>query len=437
MKLNECVFIWFRRDLRLDDNVALFQSLTSGKVVVPLFIFDRNILEHLPEKDARVAFIHDRISQMHHELLPIGSTMLVRYGNPVEIWKDLIHEYDIKGVYSNHDYEPYAKDRDKEIRTLLESRGIHFHTYKDQVIFEKKEILTGADKPYSVFTPYSKKWKSYLSSEHLTYYDTKPLWNHFAKQSPVSIPTLSDLGFSRTNIAIPSARIDTEMIKDYAEKRNFPAEKGTTRIGIHLRFGTISIRQLVTQVKNLSEAFLNELIWREFYMQILWNYPHVADGCFRKEYEAIPWNSDTEIFEKWCQGKTGFPIVDAGMRQLNETGYMHNRVRMITASFLVKDLLCDWRWGEAYFAEKLLDFELSSNNGGWQWAAGCGTDAAPYFRIFNPQSQLKKFDPKGKYVHKWVPEAGTPAYPSPIVDHKAAREKTLEVYKTALASAKK
>jgi deoxyribodipyrimidine photo-lyase len=316
---------------------------------------------------------------------------------------------------------------------MLEEKGVSFHDFKDQVIFEKEEILSKSKgEPYTVFTPYSKMWRSQLTQETLADPGTEAHFDNFFTSDPLEIPSLQSMGFATTDTDFPPRIPDKDIIKVYDKKRNFPAEEGTTRVGIHLRFGTLSIRKLARVAKALNDTYLNELIWRDFYAQILWNFPHVADGPFRKKYGAIPWRNNEEEFEKWKAGKTGFPLVDAGIRELNATGYMHNRVRMLVASFLTKHLLINWQWGEAYFAEKLLDFDLSSNNGGWQWAAGSGTDAAPYFRIFNPESQLKKFDPKGKYVRKWVPEYGTPTYPQPMVDHKSARERCLEVYKEAL-----
>ena len=427
---------WFRRDLRLDDNRGLFEALKSDYPVLPLFIFDRNILDDLEEADARVTFIHRQLSRIQEQLSQMGKGFWVAYGHPVGIWKDLLDTFDIQAVYCNHDYEPYAQKRENQVKELLEAKGVSLHTYKDQVIFEKEEILSGAGKPYTVYTPYSKKWKASLLQDHLRYYPCKSLWDKFLpkEQIRVSFPSLASMNFQASKQIFPSDTPPEQTIRVYDQFRNFPAQPGTTRIGIHLRFGTISIRQLVKQAIELNEVYLKELIWREFYMQILWNFPHVVDGPFKKQYTHIPWSIDEEAFEKWTHGKTGFPIVDAGMRELNETGYMHNRVRMITASFLVKDLLINWQWGESYFAQKLLDFELSSNNGGWQWAAGSGTDAAPYFRIFNPESQMKKFDPQLAYVRKWVPEFGTPLYPPPMVNHKLAREKTLEVYKQALGN---
>lgn len=424
---------WFRRDLRLDDNAGLFHALTSGKPVIPVFIFDEEILEELPANDARVDFLHRTLSDIQTSLQELGSSLVVKHGQPSEVWPAILAAYPgVKAVYTNHDYEPYALQRDEEVAEMLASKGISFHTYKDQVVFEKEEILSGKGTPYTVFTPYSKKWKAGLTKSHVADYGTEAHFEAFFKSEVVPVPTLESMGFKATDTIFPHRIPDKEIIKVYNQKRDFPAQKGVTHVGIHLRFGTLSIRKLVRVALKLNETYLNELIWREFYMQILANFPHVVNGPFRPAYAAVPWRHEEGEFEKWKEGKTGYPMVDAGMRQIAATGYMHNRVRMVVASFLCKHLLISWQWGEAYFAEKLLDFELSSNNGGWQWAAGCGTDAAPYFRIFNPESQFKRFDPLGEYVRKWVPEYGTPAYPQPMVDHKMARERCLQAFKSAL-----
>lgn len=425
---------WFRRDLRLDDNVSLFHALNAGQKVLPIFIFDPEILDELPRDDGRVTFIHQCLEEIQNQLKPLGSTLVVKYGRVSEVWQELVETYPIKAVSTNRDYEPYAIRRDQEIADFLEGKGISFQTYRDQVIFEQDEILSQSDKPYTVFTPYSRKWRAMLTKDRLKDVGTEALFDNFWQHEQIPIPSLESMGFTRSDLEFPNRIPDKEIIKVYDQKRNFPAQKGTTRIGIHLRFGTMSIRKLARVAKALNDTYLNELIWREFYMQILWNFPHVVHSPFRPAYDAIPWRKDEEDFKKWCEGKTGYPMVDAGMRELNATGYMHNRVRMVVASFLSKHLLLNWQLGEAYFAEKLLDFELASNSGGWQWAAGCGTDAAPYFRIFNPESQMKKFDPKLKYIRKWVPEYGTPLYPNPIVEHKFARERCLEAYKSALAN---
>lgn len=430
---NSHIAFWFRRDLRLDDNKGLFAALTDGRPVVPVFIFDREILDELPQKDARVEFIHQKITHLQEKITEAGSSIVVKYGFPEQIWEELIEEYNLEAIYTNHDYEPYALQRDEQIKHLLNKSGGSFHTFKDQVIFEREEILTQAGSPYTVFTPYSRTWKDSLNPDNLRSVSSEEHPDSFFKSNVLPIPTLSEMGFEPAGLGFPSSFLDEDLVSTYDETRDYPAQNGTSRLGIHLRFGTISIRKLVKKALKLNQTYLNELIWREFYMQILANFPYVVNGPFREKYAAIPWRNDEEEFKAWCEGKTGYPLVDAGMRQLNETGYMHNRVRMVVASFLTKHLLINWQWGEAYFAEKLLDYELASNNGGWQWAAGCGTDAAPYFRVFNPESQLKKFDPKAKYVRRWVPEFGTPTYPAPIVEHKFARERCLDTYKSTLS----
>jgi deoxyribodipyrimidine photo-lyase len=363
----------------------------------------------------------------------MGSSLLVFHGTPIDAFKELVNEYSIEKVFTNHDYEPYALERDENIATFLLQHGITLHTFKDQVIFEKDEVVKDDGKPYTVFTPYSKKWKATLSKFYLKSYPTETYFRNFHQLSPKAIPSLEEIGFNKTGAAFPPAAFDNKIIKGYDKHRDFPAIEGTSHLGVHLRFGTISVRQLAQKAMKMNETYLNELIWRDFFQMILWHFPHVGKGlAFRAEYDFIKWRNNEDEFARWCQGNTGYPIVDAGMRELNETGFMHNRVRMITASFLAKHLLIDWRWGEAYFAEKLLDFELASNNGNWQWAAGSGCDAAPYFRIFNPHLQTKKFDPELKYIRKWVPEFEELTYPQPMVDHDLARKRCLETYKKAL-----
>jgi len=426
---------WFRRDLRLHDNAALYHALKESSNVLPIFIFDKNILDSLPKDDARVTFIHQELTNIQKELRAMDSDILCFYDDPIQVFKQLIQDYSIEKVYTNHDYEPYAQTRDGQIKDLLAESSIEFKTYKDQVIFEKEEVLSDTGKWYSVFTPYSKKWKSKLTDDHLKPYPMEQYFDHFLKQKQADIPSLESMNFTLSSIAIPSREVDKDIINHYYEKRNFPSElSGTTRLGLHLRFGTISIRALAKTAKELNETFLNELIWRDFYHQILWFNPQVIKTAFKPQYDKIEWVNNEEHFQKWCQGMTGYPIVDAGMRQLNATGYMHNRVRMIVASFLCKHLLIDWRWGEAYFAEKLLDFDLAANNGGWQWASGSGCDAAPYFRIFNPALQTEKFDKDYKYIRQYVPEFGTPLYPKPIIIHEEARKRCLEVYKAGLST---
>jgi len=426
--------IWFRRDLRLEDNTALYHALRSEIPVLPIFIFDKNILDKLEDKaDRRVAFIYSALNEMQQRLLKVGSSLEVYYGTPLEIFKVLLDKYRVEKVFTNHDYEPYALEREKVITQLLENHQARLVTYKDQVVFEKYEVTKEDGSPYTIFTPYSRKWKATLLEEHLQCFDTQKYYNNFFQQADFAIPSLESMGFNEVEKSFPSKSLDEELVKKYADQRNFPAIKGTSKLGIHLRFGTISIRELARKSRGLSETFLNELIWRDFYHMILFHFPQVGqDKAFRQVYDTIEWRKDEDQFQKWCDGLTGYPIVDAGMRELNATGFMHNRVRMIVASFLTKHLLIDWRWGEAYFAQKLLDFDLAANNGGWQWAAGSGCDAAPYFRIFNPYLQTQKFDPKLEYIKKWVPEFQEFSYPAPIVVHEDARKRCLEVYGKAL-----
>lgn len=431
--MNKISVFWFRRDLRLDDNAGLYHALKSGKPVLPVFIFDRNILDKLENKaDGRVEFIHRAVLNLDAQLQTVHSGIKVFYSTPETVFKELIKEYAIQAVYTNHDYEPYAGERDHTIKELLAKHRIELKTYKDQCIFERSEVVKDDGKPYTVFTPYSRKWKAKLNAFYVKPYPNKKYIKHFIQTKPFDIPTLNEMGFKTSGLIFPATTISKSLVVHYKEQRDFPAIKGTSKLSMHLRFGTVSIRALVKQAQALSETWLNELIWRDFYMMILGHFPQVAQKAFKPPYDHIKWRNNEADFKAWCEGKTGFPIVDAGMRELNATGFMHNRVRMIVASFLVKDLLIDWRWGEAYFAEKLLDFDLSANNGGWQWAAGSGCDAAPYFRIFNPTEQQKKFDPECNYIKQWVPEFNTPEYIKPIVDHSAARLRTLAVYKEAL-----
>jgi deoxyribodipyrimidine photo-lyase len=432
--MNEKVSIhWFRRDLRIEDNTALHEALKSPHKVICLFIFDKNILDKLVDKDdRRVTFIYLQIQKFKKQLQEYGADLIVKYGFPEEIWKSILNDYNVDLVYANHDYEPYGIQRDEYLNDYFHQNNIQFNTYKDAVIFEKMEVGKDDGTPYTVFTPYSKKWKSKLNDFYLKEYPTEKYIQNLYKIKLQELPSLEDMGFIYNDTFLPSIEIPTNIIAHYDKTRNFPALKGTSTLGIHLRFGTISIRKLANIALANNEQFLNELIWRDFYQMILFNFPHVVHNAFKKQYDAIKWRTDEKDFEAWCEGKTGYPIVDAGMRELNNTGYMHNRVRMIVASFLTKHLLIDWRWGEAYFAQKLIDFELASNNGGWQWASGSGTDAAPYFRIFSPSEQTKKFDDKLQYIRKWIPELDSLNYPQPIVDHKYARERCLKVYKEGL-----
>jgi deoxyribodipyrimidine photo-lyase len=423
---------WFRRDLRIEDQTALFYALQQEEQVLPLFIFDRHILDALEDKtDARVTFIYNQIASLKAFFEKQGSSMLVKYGHPEQIFQELVQEFEVQTVYTNRDYEPYAQSRDTQVEALLAKKNIPFLTFKDQVIFEPGEILNGSGEFYKVFTPFSRNWLEKFRQTRV-----QPLpeanWKNLFTCSSLPFITLSEMGFEASTLEIPSTQVEDAILKEYEAQRNFPAVRGTSRLGIHLRFGTLSIRSLALKAASLNATYLNELIWREFYMMILGNAPQVVDRAFKPQYDRIPWRTNEEDFQAWCEGRTGYPIVDAGMRELNATGFMHNRVRMIVASFLTKHLLIDWRWGEAYFAKKLLDFELSSNNGGWQWAAGTGTDAQPYFRVFNPESQTEKFDKDLRYIKKWVPELGTSSYPQPIVEHKFARNRAIETYKKAL-----
>ncbi|MFM9951291.1 MAG: cryptochrome/photolyase family protein [Saprospiraceae bacterium] len=447
--MNQVNIFWFRRDLRLYDNAGLYHALKAGHRVVPIFIFDTNILDELEDrKDARVEFLQQTLVELSEELKSLGSGILIRHGAPLEVWRALLSEFEIKAVYTNRDYEPYALKRDEAVQQLLQSREIPFHTYKDHVIFEKEEVVKDDGLSYTVFTPYSRKWRTTLQSRidqmttengkttagsfYLKPYPNEDYYSNFFRMPSSPVPSLQDLGFEPSGIEIPSKAVSRSLIKNYDKTRDIPGIPGTSRLGIHFRFGTISIREKARRAAELNETYLNELIWRDFYSMILWHFPQVATRAFKPAYDQIEWRNDKADFQQWCAGKTGYPLVDAGMRELNATGFMHNRVRMVVASFLTKHLLFDWRWGEAYFAKKLLDFDLASNNGGWQWAAGCGTDAAPYFRVFNPTAQQEKFDKELKYIKQWVPEYGTPAYPKPIVDHKMARERCLKVYKEGL-----
>ncbi|WP_373072767.1 deoxyribodipyrimidine photo-lyase [Zeaxanthinibacter enoshimensis] len=434
--MNEPLSIfWFRRDLRLDDNIGFYHALKSSNPVLPVFIFDEEIIDSLPKDDARVSFIYERLQKMRKKLQEeYGSSIAIFHGNTLQVFEELLREYQVREVYTNHDYEPYAKKRDKEIADLLEGQEIRFRTFKDQVIFEKDEVVKDDGDPYVVYTPYMKKWKSIFDADkHLEIYYTSSYMDNLVKHSRLPNLSLGDMEFQTSAIQVPDYDVTPTLIDQYEDTRNYPAEDGTSHLGPHLRFGTVSVRKMVKKaVNSKNETFLNELIWREFFMQILWHFPHTATEAFKKKYDRIKWRNNESEFEKWKTGQTGYQLVDAGMRQLNKTGYMHNRVRMLVSSFLCKHLLIDWRWGEAYFAEKLLDYEMSSNVGNWQWAAGSGVDAAPYFRIFNPMTQVDKFDKQREYIREFVPEVDTDDYPEKMVDHKEARERCLATYKEAL-----
>ncbi len=431
--MKEVSVFWFRRDLRIHDNTGLYYALNDRFPVVPVFIFDKIILDKLESKsDARVQFIHDQLSQLNQIMRSHQSRLWVYHDEPVKAFKELLKIFSVKAVYTNRDYEPYAKDRDESIRTLLKENGTEFYSFKDQVIFESGEILTAQETPYRMFTPYKNKWMEVFEKELAASIPSETLLNNLYQDKFKEIPSLKSIGFKASSIKIPPNKIEKNTIVHYDKTRDYPGIDGTSRLGIHLRHGTLSIRKATSAAWAFSTVWLNELIWREFYMMILSFFPEVTDQSFKPEYDRILWKNDEKEFKNWCLGKTGYPLVDAGMRELIETGYMHNRVRMITASFLTKHLLIDWRWGENYFAQHLLDYELASNNGGWQWAAGTGTDAQPYFRVFNPYTQAEKFDPELKYIKKWVKEYDTEDYTKPIVDHKYARNRAIEVYKQAL-----
>ena len=425
---------WFRRDLRLDDNKGFFEALKGEYPVLPVFIFDSEILNKLPKTDARVTFIHDTLQNMRVRLQnDYDSSLAIYHGKPIEIINKLIKDNKIGCIYTNRDYEPYALERDNAIQTLLEENGIAFKTFKDQVIFEKNEVVKNDGNPYVVYTPYMKKWKEQFKSIPLKTFKTSSSLSNLIKDVNLPNISLNAIGFEESEQKIATYSVSPELIQNYEATRNFPSKDGTSRLGPHLRFGTVSIRDMVKKaIAEENEIFWQELIWREFFMQILWHFPHTKDQAFKSKYDRIEWRNNEEEFKLWCEGKTGYPLVDAGMRELNETGFMHNRVRMLVGSFLCKHLLIDWRWGEAYFAEKLHDYEMASNVGNWQWVAGSGVDAAPYFRIFNPTSQIQKFDKAHKYIKKWVPDYQQLTYPQPIVDHKAARERSLDTYKSAL-----
>ncbi|WP_345948536.1 deoxyribodipyrimidine photo-lyase [Mucilaginibacter sp. PAMB04274] len=430
---NPVTLFWFRRDLRLHDNAGLYYALKSANPVLCLFVFDRDILDKLEDRDdARVTFIYNAVIELKKELEQQGSSLLIKYARPQEAFEEILNEYNVTRVYTNRDYEPYAKQRDSNIGELLQSRGISLKTFKDQIIFERDEVVKDDQKPYTVFTPYKKRWLRTVNDFYLKSYPTEKYFNNLYSAAPLQAITLNDMGFVESAIEFPATEYE-HIIDDYARNRDFPAKKGTSHIGIHLRFGTISIRDAVRAAFTREQTWLSELIWREFYMMALDHFPDTAQHAYRPAFDRIQWRNNEKEFELWCQGKTGYPLVDAGMRELNATGFMHNRVRMVAASFMVKHLLIDWRWGEHYFGRKLLDYEASTNIGSWQWVAGSGTDVMPYFRIFNPEAQVKKFDPQFEYIKKWVPEYGTSQYPKPIIDNPGGKERALKTYRAAVA----
>ena len=427
-------FFWFRRDLRLDDNHGLLQALKQNREVIPVFIFDDDILGRLKDrKDLRVDFIHRNLEKLDCRIKENGgSGLLVMHGKVQECWRKLLETYKASAVYCNHDYEPDAIDRDLKVDELCNEYWTEFKSFKDQVIFEEEEILKSDGTPYTVYTPYSKAWKAKFTESMLEGHPSENWLQRLTKMKLPPLPALEEIGFEKSGLQERTVNFD---LKKYDKNRDIPALDTTSRQSVHLRFGTVSIRNLIKNTKDINGTYLNELIWREFFMMILYHFPKSVNHEFRDKYSGIKWRHDEEDFKKWCFGKTGYPIVDAGMRELNATGFMHNRVRMITASFLVKHLLIDWRRGERYFAKKLLDFDLSANVGNWQWAAGTGCDAAPYFRIFNPYTQTEKFDKEHKYIKKWLPEYKSPEYPGPMVEHKEARERALRVYKEGISPA--
>jgi deoxyribodipyrimidine photo-lyase len=423
---------WFRRDLRLNDNAALYHALTSEFPVLAVFIFDKNILDKLDDKkDKRICFIYETLEQINAELQKHHSSLYVLNDTPIKAFEKICSDFEVNEIFTNHDYEPSAIERDAKIKSFLEGRNISFHTYKYQVIFERSEVMKPNGQPYTIFTPYSKTWKEKLKKEGIKLFPSEKKISNLLKTEPFHFPSLKDIGFEKINVDFPRLNISEKLISNYEATRNVPAIDGTSLVSLYLRFGTISVRELVILANKLNEKWLNELIWREFFMMILFHFPYVVNENFNRKYDDLKWRNNEKEFELWCKGETGYPIVDAGIRQLNETGWMHNRVRMIVAGFLCKDLLIDWRWGEAYFAEKLLDYELSSNNGNWQWAAGTGSDAAPYFRIFNPHEQIKKFDPKLIYIKKWIKDFH-PGYLPEMVNHDFARKRAIQAYKKAL-----
>jgi deoxyribodipyrimidine photo-lyase len=430
------MFFWFRRDLRLEDNRGLIRALESGSPVQPIFIFDPVILDHLLPTDPRVSFLYEHVLSLKNQLAAWGADLWVFYGTPISVFSTLLDKHpDASGLIANRDYEPYARKRDQEVHALFSSKGKDFVGVKDHVIFDRNEVTKDDGTYYTVFTPYSKKWKSTLAANH-----EKPVrnahandaWNRTDTSTPA--PSLESIGFVPALLDWPSKSVSEDILKGYEDRRNRPDWDATSRLGVHLRFGTIGIRTLLETAQNRSEVFVNELIWRDFYHMILYHNSESPNKAIKPAYDFIEWEKNEEHFARWCEGTTGYPLVDAGMRELNATGFMHNRVRMVVASFLTKHLLLDWRLGERYFAQKLLDFDLAANVGGWQWASGSGCDAAPYFRIFNPAAQQEKFDPQFKYIRKWIPEWGTAAYPKPIVEHTWARQRALNRYKTGLAS---
>ena len=426
------VIFWFRRDLRLKDNVGLFHALNENNKVLPIFIYDKNTLDKLNKSDHRLDFIEHSLKKLNDLLKKNDKSISIYYGKPVKVFSELIKKYNVSKVYSNKDYTPYSIKRDKKVEELLKVNNIDFNSFKDHVLFEKFEIVKNDNTPYKVYTPFSRKWLIKMSENKIDFFNSeKYIYKFFNERG--KFLTLKEIGFDKSKLNPLVLNLSSDTINNYEKTRNFPSVNGTSKIGIHLRFGTISTREMITKAEaSKNKTFLKELVWREFFQQILFHYPHTLNKSFKPKYDRIEWLNNENQFKKWCSGQTGYPLVDAGMRELNQTGFMHNRVRMLVGSFLCKHLLIDWRWGEAYFAEKLYDYETASNVGNWQWVAGCGVDASPYFRIFNPHEQIKKFDKNLIYTKKWVPEFDSNQYVDPIVIHKQARERCLLTYKKAL-----
>ena len=426
------VIFWFRRDLRLDDNHALFKALKSGYDVLPIFIFDSNITNKLNQNDHRLNYINNVLDGLNKRLSENKKKIYIYKGDPIEIISKLIIKLKIKEIYLNKDYEPYAIDRDDKIEKLCVANNVSYNSFKDHVIFEEDQIVKKDGTPYVVYTPYSRKWIERFQSNQLDSYPSELNLGGFVDSDKIREVNYL-MNFEKNIISPKTYNLNKDLIDKYEETRNFPALDSTSRIGVNLRFGTVSTRKIVkTSSERSNNTFLKELIWREFFIQILWHFPHTTEKSFKDKYERIEWRNDMDDFKLWCDGKTGYPIVDAGMNQLNKTGFMHNRLRMVVGSFLCKHLLIDWRLGEKYFADKLFDYEQASNVGNWQWVAGCGVDAAPYFRIFNPEEQQKKFDKELQFIKKWIPNYDKDNYINKIVDHKFARERCLNTYKKAL-----
>ena len=426
------VIFWFRRDLRLDDNHALFKALKSGYDVLPIFIFDSNITNKLNQNDHRLNYINNILDGLNKKLSKNKKKIYIYKGDPIEIISKLIIKLKIKEIYLNKDYEPYARDRDDKIEKLCVANNVSYNSFKDHVIFEEDQIVKKDGTPYVVYTPYSRKWIEKFQSNQVDSYPSELNLDGLLDSDKIrEVNYLMD--FEKNIINPKTYKLDKDLIDKYEETRNYPALDSTSRIGVNLRFGTVSTRKIVkTSSERSNNTFLKELIWREFFIQILWHFPHTTEKPFKEKYERIEWRYNMDDFKLWCDGKTGYPIVDAGMNQLNKTGFMHNRLRMVVGSFLCKHLLIDWRLGEKYFADKLFDYEQASNVGNWQWVAGCGVDAAPYFRIFNPEEQQKKFDKELQFIKKWIPNYNKDNYINKIVNHKFARERCLNTYKKAL-----